>query len=447
MADDPLPSLRAALEVSPDNVPLRVHVARLLLKRGDAADAELEFRRALRREPQSFEIKFGLVAAYRAQAKYSEAHVVLDSLVQADIEVGPAYLERARTSLAEGDLAAAVRDYRSAEREGEEDTELAEQLGIEEVDESDAWSEIEDHRLRAGHGEGPEGPVLRPVRVETTFADVGGMAELKRDIQKKILFPLQHPELYGAYGKKAGGGILLYGPPGCGKTHIARATAGELSAHFLSVGIHDVVEMWIGQSERNLHDVFELARANTPCVLFFDEVDALGAKRADFRGTAGRQTVNQFLAELDGIENKANEGVLILAATNAPWHLDPAFRRPGRFDRVVFVPPPDLAGRVDILRLLLAGKPQEELDLGAVAKRLEGFSGADLREVVDTAIEAKLEEAMTTGLPEPLTTKGLLQAAKSRKPTTREWFRAARNYVLYANEGGEYDDLLPYVDR
>ncbi len=154
------------------------------------------------------------------------------------------------------------------------------------------------------------------------------METLKEEIRIKIIHPLNHPDLYRAYGKSIGGGILLYGPPGCGKTYLARATAGEIHAGFLAVGINDVLEMWIGNSERNLHALFEHARQNTPCVLFFDEVDALAASRADLRASAGRQLINQFLAELDGIGAR-NEGVLVLAATNAPWHLDPAFRRPG----------------------------------------------------------------------------------------------------------------------
>src|SRR5262249_52758454 len=152
------------------------------------------------------------------------------------------------------------------------------------------------------------------------------------------------------------------------------------------VGIHDVLEMWIGQSERNLHAIFATAREHRPCVLFFDEVDALGASRGDMKHSAGRQTINQFLAELDGMQAD-NDGVLVLAATNAPWHMDSAFRRPGRFDRVIFVPPPDVEARAEILRLLLAGKPQQDVDTAAVAKKTDRFSGADLRAVVDRAVE------------------------------------------------------------
>jgi SpoVK/Ycf46/Vps4 family AAA+-type ATPase len=271
------------------------------------------------------------------------------------------------------------------------------------------------------------------------------MDKVKEEIRLKIILPLQQPDLFKAYGKPVGGGILLFGPPGCGKTHLARATAGEVGATFLSVGLQDVLDLWLGNSERNLHQLFDEARRRAPSVLFFDEVDALGASRSDLRGSAGRNVVNQFLAELDGVD-VSNEGVLVLAATNAPWHLDTAFRRPGRFDRVVFVPPPDEAARRAILEILLRGKPAANVDYQAVARRTDRFSGADLAGLVDLAVEAKLRQALRSGTPEPITTGDLRDAAKQVRPTTREWFATARNYALYANEGGAYDEVLAYIE-
>src|SRR5439155_609782 len=253
-------------------------------------------------------------------------------------------------------------------------------------------SPVVEGRVRAAWEEAPPPPDTAIERPQITFKDVGGMDALKEEIRMKIIHPLNHPEFYKAYGKAIGGGILMYGPPGCGKTHLARATAGEIQAGFLAVGISEVLDMWIGQSERNLHELFEQARSHRPCVLFFDEVDALGASRSDMRHSAGRQLINQFLSELDGV-HASNEGVLVLAATNAPWHLDPAFRRPGRFDRILFVPPPDAEARAGILRVMLKGKPQETIDLDHVAKKSDAFSGADLKAIVDQAIEAKLREA------------------------------------------------------
>jgi transitional endoplasmic reticulum ATPase len=205
-----------------------------------------------------------------------------------------------------------------------------------------------------------------------------------------------------------------------------------------------VLDMWIGNSEKNLHELFEQARRNRPCVLFFDEVDALAASRSDMRHSGARHLINQFLSELDGI-NSSNDGVLILAATNAPWHVDPAFRRPGRFDRILFVPPPDAPARAGILRVLTKGKPIETIDFDHLAKKSDGFSGADLKAVIDLAVEQKLREAMKAGVPKPLTTKDLAAAMASVKPSTREWFSTARNYALYSNQGGVYDDILKHL--
>jgi SpoVK/Ycf46/Vps4 family AAA+-type ATPase len=200
----------------------------------------------------------------------------------------------------------------------------------------------------------------------------------------------------------------------------------------------------MGQSEQNLHAIFDLARSNMPCVLFFDEVDALGAKRSDMRYSGIRQVINQFLMELDGV-NTSNEGVLILAATNAPWSIDAALRRPGRFDRVIFVPPPDGAAREAILRLMLADKPADKLDYAKLSQATENFSGADLGGLVDVAVEAKLREAMKTGQPAPLTMKDLQAAIKAAHPTAKEWFDTARNYAIYSNQGGIYDDILRHL--
>jgi transitional endoplasmic reticulum ATPase len=179
-------------------------------------------------------------------------------------------------------------------------------------------------------------------------------------------------------------------------------------------------------------------------VVFFDEVDALAANRTDLRQSSGRMVINQFLSELDGVKS-SNEGVLILAATNAPWHLDAAFRRPGRFDRILFIPPPDASARAAILQLLCRGKPVDKIDYEQVSKKTEHFSGADLKAVIDLAVEKKLQEAMKVGFPKPLVTKDLVLAAANIKSSTKEWFATARNYALYANEGGLYDDILKYL--
>lgn len=441
--EDAIRALREALKQSPNNLPLRQHLGEMLLGLGRAEEAEKEFREALMDHPDNPGLKSGLAQAFYKQGKTSHAMVVLE-----DVCKGPKPPPRARVLYARllfkgGDVAQAVEQYKLgvAEDVMAADTELAARLGIG----AEEGEEVSDGRIRAGWQEPAEGPQIEIERPKVTFNDVGGMDALKEEIRMKIIYPLTHADLFKAYGKSVGGGILMYGPPGCGKTHLARATAGEIKAGFIAVGISDVLDMWIGNSEKNLHEVFERARRSRPCVLFFDEVDALGADRHDMRQSAGRHLINQFLSEMDGIQ-AANEGVLILAATNAPWHLDPAFRRPGRFDRVLFVPPPDAPARAAILRILLRGKPAGDVDFETVAKKTDAFSGADLKGMIDQAIEAKLRDAMKAGLPTPLATKDLLAAAAAGvKATTREWFATARNFALYANQGGIYDDILKYL--
>jgi SpoVK/Ycf46/Vps4 family AAA+-type ATPase len=163
------------------------------------------------------------------------------------------------------------------------------------------------------------------------------------------------------------------------------------------------------------------------------------------RQSAGRHLINQFLAEMDGVQY-SNDGVLILAATNAPWHLDPAFRRPGRFDRIIFVSPPDEAGREAILQIKLKDKPTNEINLKRLSAKTPEYSGADLEAIIDIAIESKLEAAMASGVPLPLETNDLEMATKHHKSSTKEWFNTAKNYALFANDSGLYDDILKYLN-
>eukprot|EP00913_Durusdinium_trenchii_P028484 g26712.t1 len=300
------------LRVTPDNIPLRKHLAETLLQRGRFDEAETELRGALANAPESAELKLALADVYHRGEKYSHAIVIVEDLVKGPNPSAQALLLHARLLVRTGDVPFAVSQYKLAiETDPDaEDPYLSEQLGITSFeDPPDPDAEIVDGRMRAPWEEAGESAVPDLERPKIRFSDVGGMESLKEEIRMKIIYPLQHREMFEAYGKPIGGGILMYGPPGCGKTHLARATAGEIDASFISVGISDVLDMWIGSSERRLHELFEHARRNTPCVLFFDEVDALGASRSDMRQSAGKHLINQFLSELDGIDGN-NDGAL-----------------------------------------------------------------------------------------------------------------------------------------
>lgn len=291
-------------------------------------------------------------------------------------------------------------------------------------------------------------PVFAPlaVRERITFADVGGLDDVKAQITRKIILPFQKPSVFQRFRKKAGGGVLMYGPPGCGKTMLARATAGECGAAFINVEIPDILDMYIGESEKRLAAVFAEARQKAPAVLFFDEIEALAAKRSFAETSNGAALVSTFLSEMDGF-GSANEGVLTLAATNVPWAIDSAFRRHGRFDRFIFVPPPDAPARREILVHLLKDRPQSPaLDLDAAAKRTGGFSGADLASLVEEACDLAIEESLK-GEIRPIAPEHINEALKSVKATTLEWLTSARNYAKYANQGGLFDDVVAFLDK
>lgn len=434
MRNEVIDNLLEALEHSPENTPLRLQVAQLMLKDKMYNEAANQFQIILEKSYGNLKAQLGLAECYYNLQKYSAAIIVYEQIQQ---------------HLAVHDKVLFVKSL-IKENAMQQAVEVYQQLIALYPDFSD--EEI-DGCLRMSSGPSgvdafeEEAEILSDLfmqKPKEKFSDVGGMQRVKEEISIKIIQPLKNPDLYKAFGKKIGGGILLYGPPGCGKTFIARATAGEIDAKFINIGLHDILDMWIGNSEKNLHEVFETARRNAPCVLFFDEVDAMGASRNDLKQSAMRHVINQFLYELDGVESN-NEGVLILAATNAPWSIDPAFRRPGRFDRIIFVEPPDEKAREEILASVLAGKPVEQIDLKKLAQVTENYSGADMKAIVDIATEEKLRDSMAKGQVQPIGTKDLLKAAKQHKPTTLEWFASARNYALYANESGLYDDILKHL--
>ncbi len=408
-------AISAAVSANPANTQLRLHLAELLLQSNRGAEALQHCQTVLDAEPDS-------LSTLRLAARAAEA-------------------------LGDGEKAARFKRLASAlsRADAAPDPAPANETQSDDLAAPDNVVPLPDNvvPLRVVEGGLSEGAWI----AESTtlkLADVAGMEQVKRRLNLAFLAPLRNPEMMKMYGKTLRGGLMLYGPPGCGKTFIARATAGEMGARFVSVGLADVLDMYLGQSERNLHEIFETARRNAPCVLFFDEIDALGRKRSQMRNSAGREAVNQLLAELDSVGND-NRGVFVLAATNHPWDVDSALRRPGRLDRTLLVLPPDAHAREAVLRYHVTGKPVEALDFAWLAGKTEGYSGADLAHLCESAAELAMEEAMASGKPRPLALADFKKALKDVKPSTRAWFETARNYAMFANEGGAYDELLDYL--
>nr|WP_243896635.1 AAA family ATPase [Actinomyces bowdenii] len=277
-----------------------------------------------------------------------------------------------------------------------------------------------------------------------TLADVGGLSDVKDRLEASFLAPMRNPELRRLYGKSLRGGLLLYGPPGVGKTFIARAVAGEMGAGFINVTLTDVLDPYLGNSEARLHDIFQRGRRSAPCVVFLDEIDAIGLKRSATRWTGLRGVINQLLQELDGVE-ASNEGLYVLAATNAPWDIDPALRRPGRLDRAVLVLPPDAPARSAILHSHLKNRPIEGIDLDYLSRATDGLTGADLAHLCETAAEKALMESVRTGVPRMIQMRDLQAALAEVRPSTGPWFDVARNVVEYADHSGEYEPLRQWM--
>jgi SpoVK/Ycf46/Vps4 family AAA+-type ATPase len=421
-----LDSLRKAIDAMPDDVPLRLHLATMLLQAGQRDEAVRQLGAVLQRDPGNAQA-LSLLTDPGGPREPGPPQATADAAVQ-PTEPGPG--DPGQDSGGKG--SGSPYDWSQAEDElrdvlpamfvGDGDAADSASAGIEEADAYDA-----EH-------------------THLTLADVAGMTEVKQRLEAAFLAPMRNPELRRLYGKSLRGGLLLYGPPGCGKTFIARAVAGELGARFIAVSFADIIDMFVGQSERNIHELFEIARRNAPCVVFLDEVDAIGQKRSQLRHTPMRSAVNQLLLELDDISGN-NEGVFLLAATNHPWDVDSALRRPGRFDRTLLVLPPDASAREGVFRYHLKDRPVAGIDLAKLAKQTDGYSGADIAHICETAAERALMDSVRLGEPRMIGTPDLETAIAEVKPSLGAWFDTARNVALFANEGGTYDDLAAYLRK
>ncbi|PWK44143.1 AAA family ATPase [Actinoplanes xinjiangensis] len=424
MSDALINSLVAAVEARPDDLTLRLHLAELLVAAGRGPEAIGHAAQILAREP-------GHEAARQLMARALGGGAP-GVPPQGSAQDPPA--ESAAATPAAGPAAEPAPG-----RAGIDWAAMEEQFG-DVVPPRFARADGEPDPVR-GHAD----RAFDVERSTVTLADVGGMTDVKKRLEVSFLGPLRNPKLRTLFGKSLRGGLLLYGPPGCGKTFLARAVAGEMGAAFISLSITDVLNMWIGSSERNLHDLFESARGHAPCVLFLDEIDALGHKRSQLQSSM-RTVVNQLLTELDGVDG-GNDGVFVLAATNAPWDVDSALRRPGRLDRTVLVLPPDDPARAAILEYHLRGRPVAGIDLDAVAAATEHYSGADLAHLCETAAEYAMRDSIDTGEIRMINQADMLAAAREVRPSTDAWFATARNVAMFANESGAYDDLAAYLKK
>lgn len=261
----------------------------------------------------------------------------------------------------------------------------------------ESMSVTQDHfRTALGHG-GPS--AIRETVVEVpnvTWDDIGGLLNVKKELQELVQYPVMYPEMYKKFGMQPSRGVLFYGPPGCGKTLLAKAIANECQANFISIKGPELLTMWFGESEANVREIFDKARAAAPCVLFFDELDSIARARGSSSGDAGGaadRVINQILTEMDGMGAKKN--VFIIGATNRPDIIDPAIMRPGRLDQLIYIPLPDEASRLSILKSVLRKSPvAKDVDLVFLSQSTDGYSGADLTEICQRAVKMAIRESI-----------------------------------------------------
>ncbi|MFH1789010.1 MAG: AAA family ATPase [Candidatus Altiarchaeota archaeon] len=286
-----------------------------------------------------------------------------------------------------------------------------------------------------------------PIEASTiNFSQVADLTEVKEKIRRAIVHPLKNPELSKAFQKKGGGRILFYGPPGCGKTYIARATVGECGLNFFNINTSDIISGGIEAGAKNIHEVFSNASKNAPCIIFFDEIDAL-TERRDSEGKSSRAVVNQFLMEMDGVENMS-ENVLIIGSTNAPWALDPALRRSGRFGDMIFIHPPNLETRAELFRLHTKKRPvASNVDFEKLAELTNEYSSADVKQICDDALEIPWEEAVKGGKPRKADMDDFTTAVGSRSSSLNAWYKQAEKEIRKSGEIGLFADLARHILR
>ena len=265
------------------------------------------------------------------------------------------------------------------------------------------------------------------------WEDIGGLDKVKQELQETVQYPVEHPDKFIKYGMSPSKGVLFYGPPGTGKTLLAKAIANETQANFISIKGPELLTMWFGESEANVRDVFDKARAAAPCVMFFDELDSIAKARGGSSGDAGGagdRVLNQILTEMDGMNVKKN--VFIIGATNRPDQIDPALLRPGRLDQLIYIPLPDEPSRLSILKAALRKSPvAPDVDLGFLAKHTHGFSGADLTEICQRAAKLAIRESIEADI----------RRARERKE------KEEAGDVKMEEDEAEEEDPVPVITR
>ncbi len=438
-----------AAELDPPNSIIYNNRGDAYYRKQDFKEAVKDYDKAIQLNPNYLKAFYNRGLSYASIEEYEKSIEDFSKVIQLKEDFAEAYHLRGLCFEYANNLSTAIEDYEKALKLNPDLTEAKQHL------EGAKAKQAQEGKTEGGGGGAAGGDIKMLQKPTMTFEDVAGMNKMKEEIRDTIVYPMINPELARHYGKLGGGGILMYGPPGCGKTYIVKAAAGECKAGFINAKLSDLLDMYVGNTEKNIHKVFELARKNSPCILFFDEVDAIGGRRDQGEGAQYmKMAVNQMLYEMDGIEAH-NENILVIAATNAPWDVDPALRRSGRFSKSIYIPEPDTTSREAIMKMHAKKRPMANgIPFKLFSWATNGYASSDLKALVMEAtdfpwkeaylaIQAKTQQYLKQGLsqqdaeqranaevqPRPVTTNDFLKALSKRDSSLPPWYGQAKKQI------------------
>ena len=409
-----------AVEIDSDNPLIYNNRGDAYYRKQDFEKAIADYDKAISLNPDYLKAHYNRGLAYACLQDYESAVQNFTKVTEIDPNFAEAYNARGLAYEYMENFDDATKDY-----------EKAVELNPEFDEAKDHLTAVKKKKLEKESGEGVSG-VKFLEKPKTNFKDVVGMEKVKEQIKEYIVYPLQDPELARKYGKLGGGGVILYGPPGCGKTFIMKSAAGECSANFLNVKLSDVLDMYVGNTEKNIRNLFEAARKNSPAIMFIDEIDGLGGRRDQMKESSQymKMAVNQLLYEMDGIESR-NENLLVVAATNSPWDVDPALRRAGRFTKLIYIGEPDYKSRLQMFQYHSRKFPTtKNINWGRLARATMGYAAADTKAICDEAASVPWLEAHREKRPQrEVNMSDFLIAIKKTRSSLPAWYDSAKKEV------------------
>ncbi len=435
-----------SMELDPQNPIIYNNRGDAFYRKQDFQSAVKDYDKAIQLNPNYLKAFYNRGLSYASIEEYEKAVEDFSKVIKLKPDFAEAYHLRGLAFEYAGSIANAIADYTKALELNPELTEAKTHL--------ESAKAKKDQEGKGG-AEGGTADIKMLSKPTMTFNDVAGMTKMKEEIREAVVYPMRNPELARKYGKLGGGGILMYGPPGCGKTFIVKSAAGECNSGFINAKLSDLLDMYVGNTEKNIHKVFELARKNSPVILFFDEVEAIGGRRDQQEGQQYmKMAVNQMLYEMDGVEAN-NQNVLIIAATNAPWDVDPALRRSGRFSKTIFIPAPDYESRVAMLKMYAKKRPLGAfIPFSFLGVTVTGYASADMKAIVDDAstipwrqafmgIEKKIIELTKGGMAKeqaeeiakkqvsqrPVTLGDFVAAIAKKRSSLPPWYEQAKKQI------------------